>query len=677
MHPLSSSCTNINNKSVLYVKLTDSALESFEQIARLKGSDKESPTIQLRNSGGVLVVPRAGQQPHTFSFSISNQQDDSSYQCLKTTDHGLESMGTMRETIRVRANEDVYSRTIQRQQEAKRQNEAKTTKLLENKDKKRLGLPSPSSIALKTQSVKTLAGGPPPPTRHYHPPNSGAVPPAVSRHYPASSAPPPPPVSRHYAPSSAAFSSTEPHNSGPGRGGGGQLPSFTSGSSRHHPPPSSSSVPHTEKHSVNKYEIKKCHPSNKPSLNPEIMKRPLRERLIHLLAVKPYKKPELLPRLNRDGLREKDKKNVMSVLGDVAKNKNNSYELKRSVWHDVNEDWPYYTESDKAALRRRKPQNLTPPGSDNGSTSSGHSPSSTNPPSPPQITNPLKRQSYYEQGSSDTSKKKRVSHYKRPPAAAASDQPTNTFARSPYSLLGSSPGGMLGSPSMESSQRNMERLDLGSSSTFVDTSAPDWAQFRDDSDHRPPSSARSSPLQTLHNRSSPAALPSSCRRSPAVGSSAGGGRSVGSSPAGQRSWTLEESTTGAGSSSSQEGASPPLNIEAHFQNNNQDFLTEYTPITSAVQRAQYKVEFRTFYNKYITYHDILATVKTRFQLLENRRQQARRGSQEYERIKVEIQEEFSRNSQDAQWQEARRNFQYLHEKLNHLKNLVHAYDTNQ
>merc|ERR1712168_1127062 len=130
---------------------------------------------------------------------------------------------------------------------------------------------------------------------------------------------------------------------------------------------------------------------------------------------------------------------------------------------------------------------------------------------------------------------------------------------------------MLGSPSMESSQRNMERLDLGSSSTFVDTSAPDWAQFRDDNDHRPPSSARSSPLQTLHNRSSPAAtLPSSCRRSPAVGSSAGGGRAVGSSPAGQRSWNVDggEESTGAGSSaSSQEGASPPLNIEAHFQNN--------------------------------------------------------------------------------------------------------------
>jgi len=165
-----------------------------------------------------------------------------------------------------------------------------------------------------------------------------------------------------------------------------------------------------------------------------------RERLIHLLAVKPYKKLELLPRLHKgnnpflsdvflicfcsslfryfvsikliflfsDGMKEKDKKIWMNILREVSELKNNCFELKRSVWNDVMEDWPFYSEGDKAALRRRKPQNLTPPVSDTGSTSSGHSPSSTTPASPPQITNPLKRQSYYD--ASNESKKKRVSH---------------------------------------------------------------------------------------------------------------------------------------------------------------------------------------------------------------------------------------------------------------------------
>ena len=91
------------------------------------------------------------------------------------------------------------------------------------------------------------------------------------------------------------------------------------------------------------------------------------------------------------GIREKEKKIVMNILREVSELKNNCYELKRSVWNDVMEDWPFYSEAERSALRRRKPQNLTPPVSDTGSTSSGHSPSSTNPASPPQITNPLKR----------------------------------------------------------------------------------------------------------------------------------------------------------------------------------------------------------------------------------------------------------------------------------------------
>ena len=52
----------------------------------------------------------------------------------------------------------------------------------------------------------------------------------------------------------------------------------------------------------------------------------------------------------------------------------------------MSEDWPFYTEEERQAFRRRKPQNLTPPGSDGGisvsSFGSGHSSSSSHPGSP-------------------------------------------------------------------------------------------------------------------------------------------------------------------------------------------------------------------------------------------------------------------------------------------------------
>merc|ERR1712061_297273 len=190
--------------------------------------------------------------------------------------------------------------------------------------------------------------------------------------------------------------------------------------------------------------------------NPEIMKRTLRERIVHLLAVRPYKKPELMLRINRDGVKEKDRKNIMMTLGSVSEHKDNTYTLKRAFWNDVSEDWPFYTEEERQSFRRRKPQNLTPPGSDGGvSVSSiGHSSSSSHPASP-QPTLPLKRpasSSYLAVPSGDASplidhhhhlesgysppggKKKRVSNYRRPAGLSPMSN-----SRSPNPMLTSGP----------------------------------------------------------------------------------------------------------------------------------------------------------------------------------------------------------------------------------------------
>lgn len=46
--------------------------------------------------------------------------------------------------------------------------------------------------------------------------------------------------------------------------------------------------------------------------------RPLRDRLIHLLALKPYRKPELLLWLERDRASARDKADLSSVLEEVG-----------------------------------------------------------------------------------------------------------------------------------------------------------------------------------------------------------------------------------------------------------------------------------------------------------------------------------------------------------------------
>lgn len=51
--------------------------------------------------------------------------------------------------------------------------------------------------------------------------------------------------------------------------------------------------------------------------NSAVSQRPFKDRVMHLLALKPYKKPELLLRLQKDGLSLQDKDSLDSLLQQV------------------------------------------------------------------------------------------------------------------------------------------------------------------------------------------------------------------------------------------------------------------------------------------------------------------------------------------------------------------------
>ncbi|KAG8598321.1 hypothetical protein GDO81_002563 [Engystomops pustulosus] len=90
----------------------------------------------------------------------------------------------------------------------------------------------------------------------------------------------------------------------------------------------------------------------KSNISNSIAQRPYRERVIHLLALKPYKKPEILARLHKDGVNQKDKNSLGVILPQVANlnPKDNSYTLKDFVYKEIQRDWPGYSEFDKQLL---------------------------------------------------------------------------------------------------------------------------------------------------------------------------------------------------------------------------------------------------------------------------------------------------------------------------------------
>ena len=59
--------------------------------------------------------------------------------------------------------------------------------------------------------------------------------------------------------------------------------------------------------------IRKCLANN------PVSQRPYRDRVIHLLAMRSYKKLEVLARLQRDGMSQKDRNSLGSTLQQVRK----------------------------------------------------------------------------------------------------------------------------------------------------------------------------------------------------------------------------------------------------------------------------------------------------------------------------------------------------------------------
>ncbi|XP_069505385.1 RNA polymerase II elongation factor ELL isoform X2 [Ambystoma mexicanum] len=85
-----------------------------------------------------------------------------------------------------------------------------------------------------------------------------------------------------------------------------------------------------------------------------ISQRPIKDRLMHLLALKPYKKAELILRLQKDQLSLQDKDMLDSLLQQVANlsAKDSTYTLKDCFYKDVQKDWPGYSEGDHQLLKR-------------------------------------------------------------------------------------------------------------------------------------------------------------------------------------------------------------------------------------------------------------------------------------------------------------------------------------
>ncbi|XP_059169758.1 RNA polymerase II elongation factor ELL2-like [Physella acuta] len=379
---LASNALSEGNKTVVHFKLTDTALKTLENFYKIKSG---KATIQFQNNTGIIKIPSHGNQPErAFQISMSALPGDpnGSFDCIQQTSNNLFSLGTMQHKVSVHATDDVYDRTRAKMTMAEEESKKVCTKEIK-----------PSGRHISKRVKKVL------------PPGSLKLPLPVQK---------PSTVSKP----TASINGTNRHSLGH-TSSSSSLPLASSTISPNLPALSGSASSHGQRQSISPSFGVLASKTSSSSQSRVLMtssatkqtsgagNMPYRDRIIHLLALKPYKKPELILRLQKDGIREKDKNSLGSVLQQVATlNRDNSYTLSRAGWADVRQDWPFYSEQDKILLKKNlQLESRAAP------TSPAVSPASSNPESP---GNSQKRAAEEnEEAAANPNKKKRIAHTDR------------------------------------------------------------------------------------------------------------------------------------------------------------------------------------------------------------------------------------------------------------------------
>ncbi|XP_068607808.1 RNA polymerase II elongation factor ELL-like [Brachionichthys hirsutus] len=349
----------------------------------------------------------------------------------------------------------------------------------------------------------------------------------------------------------------------------------------------------------------------------DVQKRPLRERVTHLLALRPYKRPELVLRLQKDGLPAAGRDELEAVLTEVGQlnSRDGTFVLRDALYKGLQKDWPGYTAGDQQLLKRilvrrlfRPQQNLltvpeaqVSPLRDTPTSSPAHRPL---PYLPDEYTDPL------------LSKKPRISRLSCKAAGDAPRARTSTVAT---------------------------REDAATASPLI---VPDGNR------------RTTKRKKSKHKRRAQEKNP---RRD-------------------RKARSKDPRSEDAISKSSLDGGEPgEMLLEANGPAQDAaDYLLTYTPILSHDQRQSYKQDFNREYSEYRDLHAHIEGVTSQFMELDAQRKRLHHESHKYKTVHVKILQEYRKiKKSNPNYNQEKSRCEYLHNKLAHIKKLISQYDQRQ
>ncbi|XP_075449433.1 RNA polymerase II elongation factor ELL2 [Ascaphus truei] len=439
----------------------------------------------------------------------------------------------------------------------------------------------------------------------------------------------------------------------------------------------------------------------KSNLSSSIAQRPYRDRVIHLLALKPYKKPEILARLHKDGVNQKDKNSLGVILQQVANlnPKDNSYTLKDFVYKEIHRDWPGYLEGDKQLLDRVLSRKLN---QSQNATSTSHSDS---PPLGAASASPSqKRHLDTEFIDPLITKKPRISHLTNrvhptlnghlsltnekpappPPPPPPPSAATPALPLPPARLPGSNPQNMNSNSNSPSTPEGRGTQDLPVDSfsqnggTYEDQqekytsrttlensiSTPIKLGNSEPTDNKKPMLHKKAKKAKKHKDKDRRKLdPETTEEKKPVPLKKEEIVKIEKSLSPDTNKDVKETCTASDPSSTTDLP---------------DYMVKYTVIGSTEQRQTFKDDFNSEYDEYRSLHARVDNVTRKFMQLDAHRKRLSPGSKEYKIIHEEVLQEYRKIKETSpNYHEEKYRCEYLHNKLAHIKRLIGEFDQRQ
>ncbi|KAM6961025.1 RNA polymerase II elongation factor ELL2 [Aplochiton taeniatus] len=417
-------------------------------------------------------------------------------------------------------------------------------------------------------------------------------------------------------------------------------------------------------------------PSNKRGTAPSpVGQRPLRERIIHLLALKPYRKPELLLWLEREKASPKDKADLGSVLDEVAKlnPKDQSFTLKDELYRHVQKDWPSYLEEEKQFICRTLARKLQPlQNSQLKSFQSNHSIHKTPGDSPSQLSPAkslsVKRTAPPDQSDCQTPKKQRLLDQSLPlqspsngnlgpNGARSSCGPKNTsvqtkteFERTNSQIQGS-PNGLY----------SRQKLSGSSGTPKAERTVPTPEAPSPKPHHPAPAICTDQQLANGQHKKKKSKKHKDKERERL-----------------KPDWI----ETSPDLKQNQENVNDHVEEKTPVRRTSveelPDYLIKYSSITGLEQRQQYKEDFCAEYDEYRALHSRIGTITEMFVQLGSKINTLSPGTQEHKVMEDQILQKYKKYKKKFPgYREEKKRCEYLHQKLSHIKGLILDYDRTQ